>query len=79
MNNEKIQVDRVSREVIEGKLLASLDDGAHVAIVCSEVELTNLIEATATTSLCVMGDDRRALFSRVAEDLKKLRKEAFGR
>lgn len=44
MKNEKIQVDRVSRDVIEGQLLTSLNDGAHVAIVCSEVELSNLIE-----------------------------------
>lgn len=76
MKNEKIQVDRASREVTEGKLLASLDDGAHVAIVRSEVELTNLISAL---DVATRYGEKSDIYREAALDFRKLRREAFGR
>lgn len=80
MQNDKIQVDRVSRDVIEGKLLASLSDDSKVAIVLSEPELTDLITGLQYVSSRLNGpSDRWKRFADMADDLKKLRKEAFGK
>lgn len=79
MRNDKIQVDKVSRHVIEGKLLESLDDAAHVAIVLSANELELLIQATAY--MCSDGarsTEIRRSFAGMARDLRKLHTEAFG-
>lgn len=74
MKNEKIKVETVSREVIEKKLLTSLDDGAHVAIVLGKEELDTLIQA-----LEIADDETTGYqFRRQSNDLVRLRKEAFG-
>lgn len=70
MGDEKIKVDKVSRNVIEGCLLESLDDGEHVAIVLSKGELDTLIRA-----LWVVGSEKT---DSMRSDLEKLRREAFG-
>jgi len=68
--------EAVSREVIEKKLLAALDDGAKVAIVASEEDLRLLIAALedyiCRRSSC--GDAARAMVA----DLRTLKREAFG-
>lgn len=67
----QLKVERSSREVIEGKLLASLEDGTgHVAIVCTKDDLDMLISV-----LAVRVSDRPRQFR---ADLVRLRREAFG-
>lgn len=80
MRNDRIQVDRIEREVIEGKLLASLSDDSKVAIVLSEPELSDLIEGLMRVAGSTNGPSSKwKRFAAMADDLKKLRREAFGR
>lgn len=77
---ETVKVDRVDRQVIEGKLLESLDDGAHVAIVLSQKELKELIVMVrhfATTKM-MSTSDAWARGRKLEADLTRLHLEAFG-
>jgi hypothetical protein len=67
-------IGRAKREVIEGKLLAALDDESKVAIVLSENDLRFLISCVRF-SPDGWGEKRRVFL----QDLERLADEAFGR
>ena len=71
MESSEIKVSRVQREVIEGKLLAALDDSSKVAILCSEDDLELLIYVLEKLPLPSMP------VRQMAKDLRRLRAEAF--
>lgn len=71
-----VKAESASREVIDGQLLVALDDKSKVAIVASEETLDFLIEGL---SVLVPWSKERADKCRIlVEDLKKLKREAFG-
>ena len=65
-----LKVTAVPRQVIEGKLLAALDDKSKVAVILSEGDLHLLIVALDD---CVRTDK----VLQMLKDLEKLREEAF--
>ncbi len=69
------KVAMAKREVIQGKLLAALDDDDKVAIVLSEEDLDLLIEIVALSRIKESHFKIDAMWA----DLRQLRKEAFGR
>jgi len=68
-----MKIERVSREVVDGKLLVALDDESKVAIVVTEEDLNMLIGALEGVWDCAKEDER----IRMLQDLGLLRKEAF--
>lgn len=69
------KVERVPRTVIEGKLLAALDDELSVAVTLNGDDLDAVIEALSWYCQHAADDARQRSLRR---DLKKLRKAAFG-
>jgi len=73
---EKIVVERIERSIIEKKLLESLDDRAHVAIVLSESEIKLLIGSLALFPSYSLD---KQMARQMREDLLRLKIAAFGR
>lgn len=65
------RVVSASREVIEGKLLAALDDAEKVAVVFSREDLDDVIDAMESGCLTARTKGMLA-------DFRKLRAAAFG-
>lgn len=61
-------INKVPREIIQGKLLAALDDKNKVALVLDEKDLKDLINAA----------EKGGLPEIFVNDLKNLRHQAFG-
>ncbi len=70
-------VERTTRRVIEGKLLDSLADGQHVAILASKQDLEDMIEALRRMS--VRSDPLGLRCSELSTGLERLKTEAFGK
>ena len=66
------EIKEVPRELIEGKLLAALDDKTCVAILANEEDLNDFITAFRTSDI---GSTLRG--QTLLKDLKKLRASAF--
>ena len=69
------QVEASNRQVIEDKLLCSLDDDGVVAILVNEDDLAMMICAMAWYAVA-RADNERML--EMVADMKKLREGAFG-
>lgn len=78
--NEKIVVERVHRDVIAKKLLASLDDTASVAIIVNVQDLDMLINVfyRGCAAMIRGGESVCSKEEDFHKDLKRLRREAFG-
>lgn len=75
MANEKpCKVVNTPRTVIEGQLLAALDDKTKVALLIVEEDLTMLINALEQNH-----QPSPAKVEEFATDLRQLRREAFGK
>lgn len=76
------KTDRVPRQVIDGKLLAALDEESKVAMFLGEEDLSLLISAaTLQTEQSAVSDEERRLKLRLVQllhDMHQLRREAFG-
>lgn len=71
---DEIQVIPSNREVIERTLLTSIGDGEHVAVVTNAGELQMLIDGLRALAY----SDEPVEPLRMADDLERLKKEAFG-
>jgi len=69
-----VTIQTAPRQVIEGKLLARLDDGAHVALIVNKFELAWLIDALYD----LRPGEQDEIRDRWIDDLRKLRDSAFG-
>lgn len=78
--NEKIVVERVDRQVIANKLLASLEETASVAIIVNKEELDRMIRVYNLNLSIYKPSEMLDLYliKDFVNDLKRLRKEAFG-
>ena len=74
---KQMDVDRVPRDVIDGKLLAALDDDDKVAIVLSEFDLLMLIESVKHR-IALIGEESAGQLVGMLGDMELLRREAFG-
>lgn len=75
----RIDVVKQKLEVIEGKLLAALDDKSKVAVVLSEDDLLLLIEAALwLNKYPVDGDEKKDRLENLIEGMEQLGQEAFG-
>lgn len=72
----KPTIERTTKQVIENKLLAALDDEAKVACMFSCEDLDLLIEALRFTHPLRKVPEAN---ERMAHDLETLRKSAFGK
>lgn len=79
MSEKPCTVEPARREVIQGKLLASLDDGSKVAILADEEMCRMLSQALNSYSTFMTYGKRRNQHTQLANDIEQLRKEAFGR
>lgn len=71
--------DYVPREVIEGKLLAALDDDDKVAIVLSERDCDVLKRALVAFADVTPSKSESEDCQRFVADLNQLTRQAFGR
>lgn len=75
-----VTVNRISREVIEHKLLTALDDEDCVAIVVKEDDLDLIIHALGMVVASKHRTSQPTLYdNQLRHDLCRLRKEAFGK
>jgi hypothetical protein len=65
-------VENSNRKIIESQILASLDDESKVACIFNEDDLNLLIESLSWFDLDTQ------LHKSLLQDLRQLRKEAFG-
>lgn len=72
MRERPCKVERTSRQIIEHRMLLEMSDAGKVALVLDEEGLETLI----TTLECVPVKCGRRI--QMLEDLKQLRREAFG-
>jgi hypothetical protein len=72
-----VTVQGASREIIERKLLAALDDEDKVAIIASRQDLEDLITAVNTLLRHLWSKDWPRV-NALKSDLERLKKEAFG-
>ncbi len=77
MESPEIKTERVPREVIDGKLLAALDDQNKVAIVLSESDLAVLIKGMSTLTRNNLTETERAQLDDLIDGFEQLYNEAF--
>jgi hypothetical protein len=69
-----VKVVRTTREVIEGKLLAAIDDKDHVALILTKQDLIDLITACERNQFT---RDLRKRCVNLADGMRRLFHEAF--
>lgn len=72
-----MNTEHVPREVIEGKLLAALDDEGKVAIILSQQDLGLLIQACLAAAVHSRTPEEMERFTRMKLDLQELYRPAF--
>lgn len=70
-HTKALQIERVEHRVLENKLLASLDDGDHVALVLSRRELSMIIQSVEAMA-------NHDCYAVMLVGFKVLRDKAFG-
>lgn len=74
----KSDIFRASKQVIEGRFLAALDDKTKVAAILDDIDLNILITSIVVAMKVIDASECTiARMNELLEDLRALRKEAF--